>query len=232
MKSSVETAACDANHVNLCVIDGTDSHKSYGVVARRGDIFLGIKFSGLTDGSKFGAPGKTYLHARVRSARDQGLAEELDLGKDPSNVVSFLEKQLGLDEAWPSFSFDKLNDHRASLLVGMFIEGTLPADASAIAGRIEQGDLFGKIVEFMIEQVGPEKCIADADLVTAWLSVEAKPLLQGLKALAEQHKLAAEVKKEFAANIEAQLEVAGQHQQQLKAIYLKHKQAGEDAILA
>lgn len=103
--------------------------QEHAVISRRGNIFLGIKFSGLTDGSNFGAPGKTYLHARVRSARDQALAEELDLEEGPSNVVSFVEKQLALDEAWPKLSFEKVDDHRASLLVGMFIQGTLPADA-------------------------------------------------------------------------------------------------------
>ncbi len=47
--------------------------------------------------------------------------------------------------------------------------------------------------------------------------------------LAEQHKHVAEAKKEFAAEIAAHLEVAGAHQQQLKAIYLKHKHVGENA---
>ena len=89
------------------------------MIARRGDIFLGIKLTGLMDGSKLGLPGKTYLHARVRSARNPELAEQL--GQD--NAVSLFGQNLAPEAAWPNFTFAKIDDKRASLVLGLFIGG-------------------------------------------------------------------------------------------------------------
>jgi hypothetical protein len=69
--------------LDLHFIDGSDSHNSYATVARRGNTFLGIRFSGLTNGAQLGVPGTTYLHARVRSARDQTLPRNWTWRKDP-----------------------------------------------------------------------------------------------------------------------------------------------------
>src|ERR1700722_9236335 len=107
------------NYVDLHFIDGSGSHSSYAAVARRGNIFLGIKFSGLTDGHQLGVPGKTYLHARIRSARDQALAEKLDMESGADNVVGLFAQQLALDEAWPDLTFEKVDVERASLHMGM-----------------------------------------------------------------------------------------------------------------
>src|SRR3984957_6023196 len=97
------------NYVDLHFIDGSSSHSSYAVVARRGSIFLGVRFSGLTDGQQLGVPGKTYLHARMRSARDQALAEKLDLESGADKIINLFAQQLALDEAWPGFTFEKVN---------------------------------------------------------------------------------------------------------------------------
>src|ERR1700750_96531 len=63
---------------DLNLTDGTLGPKSYAIVARRGDVFLGIKFSGLADGTQFGLPDKAYLNVLLRSARNQDLAAKLD----------------------------------------------------------------------------------------------------------------------------------------------------------
>jgi hypothetical protein len=68
--------------------------------------------------------GKTYLHARVRSARDQALADQLDLESSADNVINLFQPQLALDEAWPGFTFEKIDAERASLILGMFINGS------------------------------------------------------------------------------------------------------------
>jgi hypothetical protein len=75
------------NFSDLLLMDGTASQQSYAIMARRGDVFLGIKFSGLADGAQFGLPDKTYLNVLLRSARDEALAAELDLEKPADNVV-------------------------------------------------------------------------------------------------------------------------------------------------
>ena len=118
MDPGSETAGAPGEYAGLHFIDGTSSQRSYAVVARRGHVFLGVRFLGLVDGDQLGVPGKTYLHARVRSARDQALADKLDLEGGPDNVINLFPPQLALDEAWPGFTFEKIDGERASLHPG------------------------------------------------------------------------------------------------------------------
>ena len=48
------TAATSGKYAGLHFIDGTSSQSSYVAVARRGNLFLGVKFTGLTDGKQMG----------------------------------------------------------------------------------------------------------------------------------------------------------------------------------
>jgi len=211
-------------YASLHFIDGTDPHSSYAAVARRGNIFLGVRFSGLTEGQQLGVPGKTYLHARVRSARDQALAEKQDLETGANNVIHLIAQQLALDEAWPGFTFEKIDAERASLHLGMFIDGSLMDDADAVITRIEEASLFRKLTDYVINRAGHEHRIARAKTVAAWMFDQAKLTLDHLKKAAAHHKLSLEAQKEFAGIIEGQLEVVGPHLQQLNAIYHKHQQ--------
>jgi hypothetical protein len=210
---------------SLHFIDGSGSHSSYAAVARRGSIFLGIRFSGLTDGQQLGVPGKTYLHARMRSARDQALAEKLDIESGADNVLHLHGAQFSLDEVWPSFTFEKANAERASQQIGMFINGSLTDDTDAVITRIEEAGLFRKLVDYAIHGAGLEYQIARAKAVATSLSNQAKPTLDDLKKAAAHHKIAVAAQKEFAEIVEGKLEVVAPYAQQLNAIYQKHKQA-------
>jgi hypothetical protein len=219
-----ETTGAPGEYAGLHFIDGTSSQLSYAVVARRGHIFLGVRFLGLADGDQLGVPGKTYLHARVRSARDQALADKLDLEGGPGNVISLFPPQLALDEAWPGLAFEKIDTERASLILGMFINGSLIDDTDAVIARIEEASLFRKLVDCVIDQAGPEHSITRAKLVAAWMLDQAKPSLAGLKKAADHQKIVLAAQKEFAELVEGQVEVVGPHLQQLDTIYHKHHQ--------
>lgn len=171
-----------------------------------------------------GVPGKTYLHARVRSARDQALADQLDLEVGPDNVINLFPPQLALDEAWPGFTFEKIDDERASLILGMFIDGSLIDDTDAVIKHIEDADLLRKLVDCVIDQAGPEHSIARAKLVAAWMFDQAKSSVAGLMKVAQHQKIVLAAQKEFAGLVEGQVEVVGPHLQQLNTIYQKHHQ--------
>jgi hypothetical protein len=216
---------------NLHFIDGTESHGSYAVVARRGPIFLGVRFSGITRGEQLGAPDTTYLQIRVRSARDLALADKLDTAVGDNNVVKLLDKQLPLDAAWPGLTFEKLDSGRASVVVGMFIAGSVPAEGDKVVARIKEADLFGKLVAYVIGAAGPEHCMAQSETLAGWLSDQAKPFFDLLQQVAAQHEADAKAQKEFAAQMTDELEVPGSHLQQLKAMYHKHQQPHETVEL-
>ena len=229
MNSSGVTPGADDYYSALPLMDGTDSQSSYAVVARRGDIFLGIQLSGLIDGLILGLPGKTYLSARVWSARNQELAEQLDAQNSAINVVGLFQQLLALDGAWPNFSFDKLDGQRASLGIGLFIQGSLLHQPVAVLSQLEKPDLVRKLVDYVIDKVGPEHRIARAKAAAAWLFTKIKPTLDHLREIIKHGQIAEQTKKEFKATVEHALEVVAPYPQQLKAIYQKHMQADANA---
>jgi hypothetical protein len=149
-------------------------------------------------------------------------ADQLDLESSADNVINLFQPQLALDEAWPGFTFEKIDAERASLILGMFIDGSLIDDTTAVIARIEHADLFRKLVNYVVDRADPQFGIARAKLVAAWMADQAKPSLAGLKKAAEHQKIVLAAQKEFAELVEVQVEVVGSHLQQLNTIYHKH----------
>ena len=232
MTYSDEPAAAAQIKSGPHLIGGTNPSSTYAVVARRGAIFLGIRFSGLTDGTEFGVAGTTHLHARIRSARAETLAAELDAAKGPSNVVSLADQQLGLDAAWPGFTFENVNRERASLVVGMFLQGSLTENASTVVARLADGDVFTRLVDYVMERVPDEARITHAKVVAAWLADQAAPMLRHLKKAIAHQTLAEQAQQEFATVVMGALEAVAPHPQMLSAIYQKHKLASSKAAMA
>ena len=209
----------------LHTLNGTDSLESYVALATRDAIFLGIKFAGLADGARLGAPGKTYFHARLRSARDLQLTAKINSADITSNVVSLAKGQLSRADAWPSLAFDRIDSVRASVSVGAFIQGSLLHSTAEVLTNIEKGEIFAKLASYAAKQVGEGEMIASISVVANWLRRQAAPLLTAIKQslLLEQQVVAA--KAEFATTIESQIEVFGPQMQLLEAIIVQHVQA-------
>jgi hypothetical protein len=211
--------------VDLHFLDGTASTKGYVVVARRDDVFLGIAFAGLVDGAHLGLPDKTCVQARIRSARSPRLAAELDAATKADNVVALIQTQTTPAGAWPGMSFEKISGERASLLIGLFIEGSLATDAPAILERVSKGDLFEKLAAYAVAQAGPENCIAEEHMIAGWLWEQAASALRELKKKMVVEQAMAATQKEFETAIGSQMEVVAPHRQKLKALFQQHVQA-------
>jgi hypothetical protein len=210
-------------HGTLHLMDGAESRHSYLVIARRGSILLGIKFSDLIDGERLGVPGTTYVHARLRSARDPALAAQLDAGM--SNVLSLSDQQLGLDAAWPALPFEKVDHGRASLAIGAFIRGSLIADTAAVIMQIGKADIFRQLIDYLIEHAGPGLCLVNAEAASNWLLRQARPTLVKLGRTAALQEVVKATQNEFKAVVADELETVGPHLGQLAAIHAKHAQA-------
>lgn len=204
---------------SLRYLDGTESAKSYAAVARRGTIVLGLKFVGVVDGARFGIADKTYVQARVRSARALDLTTELG---ENGNVVSLSEQQLTLTTAWPAFAFEKADEKRASCLVGAFVAGSLIEDAAGVIAQLEKGDVFRDIAAFTITRAGKEFAILQVDHLTAWLRSQAGPSLAGLKQAIHLQVARRQAQTEFSSLIGAKLDGVAQHGQILQTLFMKH----------
>ena len=203
------------------LIDGTGSQQSYAVVARRGNIFLGIKFAGLADGASFGLPGTTYVHVRLRSARSKHLAAQLDVTRK-DKIFNLPLDHLSLDEAWPYLSFEKVDEKRASLGIGLFIKGSLIVNTDAVISRIEKGDLFRKLIVYVMSQVDPKNCIVDQHRMSLWLADQAQSVLNELKKKIAIQQMIASVHNEFGTTFGGQFEMVAPHTQVFNSIYQKH----------
>jgi hypothetical protein len=80
--------------------------------------------------------------------------------RGPDKVINLFPPQLALDEAWPGFSFEKVDAERASLILGMFIDGSLVDDTDAVITRIELADLFRKLVDYVVDRANSQFGIA------------------------------------------------------------------------
>lgn len=214
----------------LHFIDGTYSHNSYAVLARREDILLGIRFTGMLDGALFGISDAIYLHARVRSARSPALVKQLEQEPSANNVVEIFKQNLTPAGAWPKISFDKVDNKRASLMIGLFVGGPPIDDPFAMLAHIKEGEPFRKLFAYVIRRAGQEHRIARAKVVVDWLVEQAKPALDGLKSSQHENKVTQKAQSEFKSTFGDQPEAVAPHLQHFNQIYQKHKQAGQTEI--
>jgi hypothetical protein len=200
---------------------GGTSKKTYMVVARRGDICLGLKLEGLQPGEQVGVPGKTYLLFRVRSARHPELFEAEDAGK---KVVA-LTGNLGLDEAWPDFAFEKVGHDRASAGVGVFIKGSLLSEPAAFCQHFVDSDFVGRCVDYVLERAGADNVVLPREVIVETFTGKLDVLFAKVKDWHDQYHLAQAIEQEMQAKIEDDIGTVGQQASQLKAIYDKHAAA-------
>lgn len=202
-------------------LDGTSSSKSYLIIARRGDIALGIRPLGIGDGGGMGVPGKSYLHARLRSTKAPvGMAAQY-ASDGAQKVVKLGDQKLGFDEAWPELEFAKQDKERASTIVGVFLRGSLRHEPATVIARLEEEDFLLKMAMYVAERVGPENMIMRPIAIAAWLHEQLDPMLGKIKG-----QIAASA--EFAQHVEEHVEVFGFQAALLNKLYSKHQPASHD----
>lgn len=217
------------DHDELHFIDGTYSQSSYAVIARRGSIFLGIRFTGVLDGNLLGIPDTVYVHARLRSARSLSLAEQLDQEAETPSVVDMFEQDVTPDGAWPNIPFEKVDPERASLVIGLFIGSLAADDPSEVITHIQQGEPFRKLLAYAFRYAGQEYRIVRVVPVVNWLINQAKPALVELTSTLEEKRLREKPQKEFKGLLDDHLETVAPHLQHFTTIYQKHKHVGPPA---
>jgi hypothetical protein len=112
----------------------------------------------------------------------------------------------------------------ASVMVGLFIQGSLDKDIPDVLARIRKGDLFCKLVAHAAAAAGPENCIVMQKTAASWLSHQAATTLRELrkKFVIKQAMVATQA--EFATYVQEQGELIAPHKQHVKAMFQKHVQ--------
>lgn len=177
------------------MIDGSHTHQSYMVFARKGDILVGIEPLGLSPGKHYGVPGTTQVQLRVRTTKDPQALEKLLAGQ---KVVQLQQTPGSWEEAWPGVTWVKNNSTYASTIVSGFVPGELsPQDEDTMQQLIDNlsdGKLGAKITAFLVDKFGAENFVVEQCAVAAFLNESFdKPLQKALKKVAYAKAVAAEL---------------------------------------
>ena len=192
------------------LMSGSFSSESYLMVAKRGDVALGLKIAGIGS-DPTGNPKRSYVACRIRSAiYKKGLHEEH--AEQEEKVVSLADKGLNLESAWPNIKFTKLNTARASTIMGIFVRGSIKLDPEQVLNQLVEGTVLDSIVDFIIEQAGVDHMVIRRQVIINWLRSQVQPSLVKIRA---QKEAASKLDEE----IEASIGVAAYEAQLMKALY-------------
>jgi hypothetical protein len=195
------------------MMPGSSSGK-YFPFARKGDVLLGIQPQGIAPGQMYGVPGTTYFAARLRSAPENGLFAEEDAAQ---KVVQFVKQPENLWDAWPSVTWEKKDETRASTAVGMFVKGQFGGDHDTLQKLLDQvgdGKLTKKLAAYLIELAGKENLIVDPNELVLWLEGKFKPSIDKIVDSLEKQKKVAEILSDSVGSF-------GMQAAQLKSVYEK-----------
>lgn len=148
---------------------GTEGKFDYLVIARRGDIALGVKPNFIKSGRIFGQDGTVWFGARLRSASAEGLFED-----DPDPKVVKLEKKPeSFGAAWPNVVWEKEDNKRASTTIGVLLRGRLDGtveEANLILKQMKNGEIAKQMADYLYNLVGEQYMILTRDQIAQWLT--------------------------------------------------------------
>lgn len=147
---------------------GSSGAFDYLVIARRGDIALGVKPNAIVKGETFGHPGTVWFGSRLRSAPATGMFDE-----EPSKVVKLEKKPENLWDAWPNVVWEKKSSERASTVIGVLLKGSLDGtkeEAEAILNEMKDGKLAKRMADYLYELIGSEYMILSRDEISNYLT--------------------------------------------------------------
>lgn len=150
-------------------IDGTSSSKTYIVMARKGDLVLGLRPLGLVDGSMVGMDGRVILQVRLRSAAITPEIEEILGAPEDGGVVQF-SKVTGKADAWPAIQFGKIDTTRASMILLTPIRGSLKkGEAGATLAKIAKGSFIEQLIQKVADLAGPDFAVSRVGPVSTYI---------------------------------------------------------------
>lgn len=171
---------------------GTSGYKDYMAFARTAGMALGIKPAAVADGGRFGVPGTTWFGARLRSAPDAGVFQEVE-----GNVVKLQKLAEFPADAWPQITWDKKNKHRASTTIGIFLNGNSSTIESAklLISQIDDKKLATKMVEYLEKIAGKGNFVIPRQDAIDWFDAQYQDFSKSvLKIVEAQTKAANEFK--------------------------------------
>ena len=201
---------------------GSGGKLDYLVVARQGDVALGVKPNAVLPGKFFGQPGTVWFGARLRSAPSAHLFKDEQQG----NVVKLEKKPENHWDCWPNIVWEKQDATRASTEIGVLLRGSLDGtkeEAQQLFKELKGGKLAKKMADYLYEIAGEQNMILSRKEITDWLTENVYAKIA--KEIEDTIKRKELFKEEMGKNIG----VFGMQAQILKKVYDTVKAKGEEA---
>ena len=185
------------------MVQGTGGKADYLLVAHKGSIGLGLKPNVIAPDASVGT---TYIGARIRSV----MVPDHILPQD--SVVHFSHLSLALDTAWPTVTWEKVNDIRASTQIGMHLMGTPDSNPELLWAAMKNRKMATDMADYLIGVVGAETLHVTREELIAWIDTIYAPATK----MIQRH---VEVARRIAAEIESTIGVFGMQAAMIKKVY-------------
>lgn len=166
-------------------IPGTDGN-TYTLVARRGAVGLGVRPLSFSPVPGHESEDQALFLMRLRSA----IVETDDAA---TKVVNFGDLKLTLTSAWPHLTFEKVDSKRASVIVGVVIEGS-PHNPKLLCDNLSNGKLARSAADYILSNIDEEyRTISKTDLSEVFATEFFGPVIEKLQTLIKSQETAAKV---------------------------------------
>lgn len=186
---------------------GTGKNPDYYAVAYKHGYVLSVKILGMRRGA---VSGTTYLGIKIRSAEVPDNAAWA--GEASPKVIDLAAAKAKPDSVWPGVKFDRVDELRASVDMGVFLSGDMNHNPKELGKSLTSIDVAAKIVGFLVKAAeGGTPLYAPATL----LSIFSREMEKIAKAVLDQSDL----QQQTATVISKNVGVFGTESDLLKAIY-------------
>lgn len=157
----------------LLMMLGSEGNLDYLVVGRNGPFALGLKPNQVMPGAKFNMPGMTWFGARIRSAPAGEMFKMADAidAADGGNVVALKKKPENHTEAWPTITWEKNSEKRASTQIGVWLEGDFDSleKGQPLLEKLKNREIAEQMANYIAELIGEDQLFLSPKRIASWL---------------------------------------------------------------
>jgi hypothetical protein len=155
------------------MMQGSEKHMDYVVLARRGRFKIGLKIVGVAHTK---LSGKSYVAVRIRSAVDETY--------EKPEVPNLATEKLTNATAWPGIAFDNVDETRASTNGGVFINGDFEGEIETLMASLKdtswQAAMCGSLIGKLVGEQGVVLVLTPEQLIS-YFGVTLKPVVDKLQ---------------------------------------------------
>jgi hypothetical protein len=166
----------EAGHLMML---GTDGNLDYIVIARVGDVVLGLKPNSISEGPN----DTTYIGCRLRAASAKGVFPE------EANIHSIAAKSHDFGKAFPAVEWEKTDATRASTQICAFLEGSIRKQPEKVLKDIEGGKIGDSMVGYLATLIPEQHMLLSKEALAAWISSKYEGPIKRVKQKMEEKKI-------------------------------------------